>query len=77
LLELADVPVDDTDQTRISQIVAGRCVELFDASAAGVLLTDRGGRLQVTWTCTLSKKLFELQTDEGLGRLLLERRTRK
>jgi GAF domain-containing protein len=67
-VEIADAPVSDFDLTGLSRIVTHRCVELFDASAAGVHLSDPSGRLRVVSSSSVEMRaaqLFELEASEG------------
>jgi transcriptional regulator with GAF, ATPase, and Fis domain len=67
-VELADTLVDDFDLIDFLHRLTVRCVELLDVSAAGLLLTDQRGALQVVAASTERARLLELlqlQTDEG------------
>ena len=67
-VEMADTLVDDFDVIEFLHVLAGRCVELLGVSAAGLLLTDQKGALQVVAASserTRLLELFQLQTDEG------------
>src|SRR5689334_12167784 len=67
-VELADTLVDDFDLIDFLYRLTGRCVELLEVSAAGLLLTDQRGALQVVAASTERTRLLELlqlQTDEG------------
>jgi GAF domain/ANTAR domain len=67
-VELADIWVDDVELARMSQMVSRRCVELFDASAAGILLCDAYGHLRVSASSSVSMRHmedFELHACEG------------
>ena len=44
LVELADTLVDDFDIIEVAQTLVERCVELFDATAAGLLVADPDGQ---------------------------------
>jgi hypothetical protein len=67
-VELADTLVADFDVIDFLQIVAGRCVELLDVAAAGLVLADGAGSL-VTMAASDERarllELFEIQNDEG------------
>lgn len=67
-LQLADTVVDDFDVIELLTMLSGRCVDLLDASATGILLVDIHGTLQVvaasSETATLLE-LFQLQNEEG------------
>ena len=68
LVELADTLVDDFDVIDFLNVLTGRCVQLLDVSAAGLLLTDELGTLQVVAASTERTRLlelFQLQTDQG------------
>lgn len=67
-VEVADTLVADFDVVELLTSLANRCVELFDASEAGLLLADRAGGLQVvasSSTAMADLEVFELQHDEG------------
>jgi transcriptional regulator with GAF, ATPase, and Fis domain len=67
-VEVADTLVADFDVVELLTSLANHCVELFDASEAGLLLTDRNGGLEVVASSSsamASLELFELQHDEG------------
>jgi GAF domain-containing protein len=67
-VELADTLVDDFDLVDVAQRLVERCVELFDASAAGVLLADPDGTLRVLASSSDQLRvveLFEIQAQEG------------
>ena len=67
-VELADTLVADFDVIDFLQVVAGRCVELLDVAASGLVLADAGGSL-VTVAASDERarllELFEIQNDEG------------
>ena len=67
-VELADTLVADFDVIDFLQIVAGRCVELLDVAASGLVLADASGSL-VTMAASDERarllELFEIQNDEG------------
>jgi transcriptional regulator with GAF, ATPase, and Fis domain len=67
-VELADTLVDDFDVVDFLHLVSVRCAQVLGVSAAGVLLTDQRGTLQVVAASTEQTRLLELlqlQTDEG------------
>jgi transcriptional regulator with GAF, ATPase, and Fis domain len=67
-VELADTLVDDFDVVDFLHQVTVRCAQVLGVSAAGVLLTDQRGTLQVVAASTEQTRLLELlqiQTDEG------------
>jgi len=68
LVELADTLTGDFDLIDFLHLLAGRCVELLDADAAGVLLAHPHGRLQVVASADEAPEvveLFQIQVDEG------------
>ncbi len=67
-VELADTLVDDYDIIDLLDRLAGHCVELLAAEAAGILLADTHGDLRVVASTneqTESMELLQLQADEG------------
>src|SRR5665213_303648 len=67
-VQLADSLVDEFDIIDLLTTLSHRCVELFDAGAAGILLGDQRGTLQVVAASTEQARLlelFQLQNDEG------------
>lgn len=67
-VEVADTLVDDFDLVEFMQMLTARSAELFDVSAAGVLLTDQYGRLHLMAASderTEMLELFQLQAREG------------
>jgi GAF domain-containing protein len=67
-VEAADTLVQDFDVVEFLTSLTTRCVEIFDATEAGIMLADRFGGLRVAASSsrTMSHlELFELQHDEG------------
>ena len=67
-IEFADTIVDEYDVVEFLHRLAGRCVELVDASEAGIMLADRDGTLHYVASSSERMRLielFELQHDEG------------
>jgi transcriptional regulator with GAF, ATPase, and Fis domain len=67
-VEMADTLVDDFDLMDFLHLLTDRCVHLLGVSAAGLLLTDQRGALQLVAASTEQTRLLELfqvQTDQG------------
>src|SRR5947199_8494818 len=67
-VEMADTLVDDYDVVDLLHSLAGYCVTLLGASAAGLLLADQRGGLQVVAASnerTRLLELFQIQADQG------------
>ncbi len=67
-VEIADSLIDDFDVLDLLQRLSTRCVELLDVSAAGILLADGQGELQVIAASDEHTRLLELfarQHDQG------------
>ena len=67
-VELADTLVDDFDVIDFLHVLAGRCVELLDVAAAGIVLADQDGSLRPVAASDERARLlelFEAQNDEG------------
>lgn len=68
LVEMADTLVDDYDVVDLLTGLAGRCVTLLGASAAGVMLASPAGSLGLVASSSEAMRLlelFELQAQEG------------
>ena len=68
VVHLADTLVADFDDLDFLHTLTERCVELLDADAVGLMLTDQRGNLQVVASSTEEARmleLFELQHDQG------------
>ncbi|MFH8410162.1 ANTAR domain-containing protein [Streptomyces sp. NPDC018019] len=68
VLDAVDTLVDDFDLIDFLHTLCGRCVELLDVSAVGVMLVDPGGRLQLIAASDEHARLLELfalQHEEG------------
>jgi transcriptional regulator with GAF, ATPase, and Fis domain len=68
LVQLADNLVDDFDVIDVLTTLSDRCVDILDVSAAGVMLVDQGGELQVVASSSEAMRileLFELQASQG------------
>jgi GAF domain-containing protein len=67
-LTLADTLVDDFDIVEVLTLLAGRCVELLDAAATGILAADPRGVLQVMAASSEAAnvlELFQVQNEQG------------
>ncbi|GAA2027675.1 GAF and ANTAR domain-containing protein [Pseudokineococcus marinus] len=67
-VELADTLVDDFDVVEFLQMLTERAVELLGADAAGLMLADQRGALQLMCSTNQrarSLEVFEVQTSEG------------
>jgi GAF domain-containing protein len=67
-IEFADTIVDEYDVVEFLHRLATRCVELVDASEAGIMLADRDGKLHYIASSSERMRLielYELQHDEG------------
>src|ERR687884_433290 len=67
-VELADTLVADFDVLDFLHLLTTRCTQLFDVTAAGVLLADPAGDLRVMAASSEQVRLlelFQLQNDQG------------
>ncbi|MGI8808779.1 MAG: GAF and ANTAR domain-containing protein [Acidimicrobiales bacterium] len=68
-VSLADTLVDDFDVIEFLSLLCERCVELFDAEAAGVMLAGAPGDVLQLMASSSERmrliELFEIQGDEG------------
>ena len=67
-VELADTLVSDYDVAELMHALVDHCVDLLDADAAGLLLSDQRDGLEVMASSeerTRLLELFQLQADEG------------
>jgi GAF domain-containing protein len=67
-VELADTLVGGFDLMEFLHMLTERCVELLDLEAAGLLLADSRGTLQLVAASTEQARvveLFQIQSDEG------------
>ena len=68
LVDLADTLVDDFDVVELLHLLADRCVEILDVTAAGLMLASPGGELRVMASSIEAMRvleLFEIQSTEG------------
>lgn len=68
LVELADALVDEFDVVDLLTLLADRCVDALDVSAAGIMLVSPDGDLRVVASSSQAMRLvelFELQAAEG------------
>lgn len=67
-VEMADTLVADFDIVEFLHVLAGRCVELIGAAAAGIMLVDNQGQLRLIASSSEQSRLlelFELEADQG------------
>ncbi|EME23087.1 GAF and ANTAR domain-containing protein [Rhodococcus triatomae] len=68
LVDMADTLVDDYDVAELLHLLVNHCVDLVGAAAAGLMLSDQRGSLQVLASSTEQTRLlelFQIQVDEG------------
>lgn len=67
-VELAEALVGEYDALDLLRTLVGECVVLLDASAAGILLADQDGNLQVLASSSEESRIVEvLQREAGAG----------
>ncbi len=67
-VQLADTLVEDYDVIELLTMLSGRCVDLLDAAATGILLADVDGTLHVVAASSERAnllELFQIQNEEG------------
>jgi hypothetical protein len=67
-LQLADTLVDDFDIVELLTRLSDRCVQLLDAAAAGIMIGNARGALQVMAASSENAnllELFQIQNEEG------------
>ncbi len=67
-VEIVDTLVDAFDVIEVLTVLAARCVELLDVSAAGILLADAAGQLRVMAASNEQielLELFQIQNEQG------------
>ncbi len=67
-VEIVDTLVGDFDVIEVLTVLTSRCVDLLDASAAGILLADGDGQLRVLGSSNEAielLELFQIQNDDG------------
>ncbi len=68
LVQLADSLVENFDTVELLTLLADRCVEVTDVTAAGLMLVSPDGKLRVVASSSEAMRIlevFEAQTDEG------------
>jgi transcriptional regulator with GAF, ATPase, and Fis domain len=71
-VELADTLVNGYDVVDLLHTLAGRCVELADVDAAGIVLADAGGSLRVAASSSEAMRVLELYEVQNLAGPCLE-----
>ncbi|MFE3756110.1 GAF domain-containing protein [Nocardia tengchongensis] len=67
-VQMADTLVDDYDIVDVLHELVSQCVLLFDVAAAGIVMSDQRGGLQMPASSTEQAgmlELYQIQTDEG------------
>ena len=57
---LSDTLVEDFDLVEVLSLLSGRCVDVFDAEAAGVMLAGAGGVLRLLASSSKRMRLLGL-----------------
>ncbi|WP_104082662.1 hypothetical protein [Cryobacterium sp. Y11] len=65
LVKMTDTPVGEYDVLEVSRTLLKECVEVLNASAAGLLLADPSGELQVVASTIEASDLVEVYATAG------------